>query len=274
MTLLIVTDEIRVSRAATRVLVLREGVLRADGAEARRRNEAGKLVRLARSNLPRELGRAGGQRRRRGPGHRLPRVLPRPGRRPAGRGEEVFPVSTREVEVVVPRWPSAASSASRSSTSHGREARVRGVAAAYPKMQLRIPAVTRYNGLFFGREAAHGPRSGGTGLDGLELVTARTRGPFEDHGEGQPIPVVVNRSLLELYNKVFAPSAACRAHRTMLIGFQIPLELGRKFVAARRCQTRRRRRCSWWASPSARPSPASRCLLPRSGASTRSTRGD
>src|SRR5256886_4331393 len=62
--------------------------------------------------------------------------------------------------------------------------------------------------------------------------------PFEDHGEGQPIPVVANRRLLELYNKVFAPQRNLpRLTESMLIGFQIPLELGRSFVTARTLAT-------------------------------------
>ena len=110
---------------------------------------------------------------------------------------------------------------------------VRGVAAAYAKMQLRIPAVSRYNGLFFGREVRMGLEVVATGLM-PELVGPDARMPFEDHGEGQPIPVVANRRLLELYNKVFAPQRNLpRLTDSMLIGFQIPLELGRSFVTAR-----------------------------------------
>src|SRR5947208_16686245 len=82
--------------------------------------------------------------------------------------------------------------------------KLRGVSAAYPKMSLRVPAVTRYNGLFFGREIHMGLEIVGVGLM-PELVGTDAKMAFEDKGEGQPLPAVVNRRLLELYNKVFAP---------------------------------------------------------------------
>jgi ABC-type antimicrobial peptide transport system permease subunit len=67
-----------------------------------------------------------------------------------------------------------------------------------------------------------------------ETVGSDARMPFEDPGPGKPIPVVVNRRVLELYNKVFAPQRNLpRLSETMLIGFQIPVELGRSFIAAR-----------------------------------------
>ena len=107
------------------------------------------------------------------------------------------------------------------------------MAAAYPKMQLRVPAVTRYNGLFFGREIRMGLEVVATGLM-QELVGEDARMPFEDRGEGEPIPVVANRRLLELYNKVFAPQRNLpRLTESMLVGFQILVELGRSWVVSR-----------------------------------------
>src|SRR5205085_1284775 len=63
---------------------------------------------------------------------------------------EVFPVSTREVEVVVPQLAigSLLGEQKIDETTVRRLRAVRGVAAVYPKMQLRIPAVSRYNGTF------------------------------------------------------------------------------------------------------------------------------
>src|SRR5205814_955704 len=67
---------------------------------------------------------------------------------------DVFPVSTREVEVVVPQLAigSLLGEQKIDEATVRRLRAVRGVAAVYPKMQLRIPAVSRYNGTFFGRE--------------------------------------------------------------------------------------------------------------------------
>jgi len=110
---------------------------------------------------------------------------------------------------------------------------LRGVAAAYPKMQLRVPAVTRFSGPFFGHELRMGLEVVATGLM-PELIGEDARMPFEDRGESQPVPVVVNRRLLELYNKVFAPQRNLpRLTDSMLVGFQIPLELGRSWVVSR-----------------------------------------
>ena len=195
----------------------------------------GKLIRLARGNLVRELGAlavsAGGVAL--GTGCLVFFLALGAGLQ--GVVNEVFPVSTREVEVVVPQLAlgNLLGEQKIDDATVAKLRAVRGVAAAYPKMQLRIPAVSRYNGLFFGREVRMGLEVVATGLM-PELVGPDARMPFEDHGEGQPIPVVANRRLLELYNKVFAPQRNLpRLTDSMLIGFQIPLELGRSFVTAR-----------------------------------------
>ena len=195
----------------------------------------GKLIRLARGNLIRELGAlavsAGGVAL--GTGCLVFFLALGAGLQ--GVVNEVFPVSTREIEVVVPQLAlgNLLGEQKIDDTTVAKLRALRGVAAAYPKMQLRIPAVSRYNGLFFGREVRMGLEVLATGLM-PELVGADARMPFEDQGEGQPIPVVANRRLLELYNKVFAPQRNL-PHLTdsMLIGFQIPLELGRSFVTGR-----------------------------------------
>jgi putative ABC transport system permease protein len=148
--------------------------------------------------------------------------------------DEVFPVSTREVEVVVPQLAigNLLGEQKIDDALVQKLRGVRGVAAAYPKMQLRVPAVTRYNGLFFGREIRMGLEVVATGLM-PELVGPDARMPFDDRGEDQPIPVVANRRLLELYNKVFAPQRNLpQITESMLVGFQIPVELGRSWVVS------------------------------------------
>ncbi len=195
----------------------------------------GKLLRLARGNLVRELPAmtvsAGGVALGIGClvfflalGAGLSAVV-----------NEVFPISTREVEVVIPQLAigNLFGEQKLDDAMVARLRKVRGVAAAYPKLSLRIPAVTRYHGLFFGREIHMGLEIVATGLM-PELVGADARAPFEDPGEGKPIPVIVNRRLLELYNKVFAPQRGLPTLTdSMLIGFQIPVELGRSYVAGK-----------------------------------------
>jgi putative ABC transport system permease protein len=193
-----------------------------------------KLLRLARGNLVREMGAlavsAGGVAL--GTGCLI--FFLALGAGLEGVVNEVFPVSTREVEVVVPQVALGGIFGEQKldDAAVARLRALKGVAAAYPKMQLRIPAVTRYNGLFFGHEIRMGLEVVANGLM-PELVGEEARMPFEDRGEGQPIPVVVNRRLLELYNKVFAPQRKLPTlTESMLIGFQIPAELGRSWVAA------------------------------------------
>jgi ABC-type antimicrobial peptide transport system permease subunit len=195
----------------------------------------GKLWRLARANLVRELGAlavsAGGVALGIGSlvfflalGSGVQAVV-----------HDVFPVSTREVEVVVPSMAigSFLGEAKLDEATVERLRKLKGVAGAYGKMALRVPAVTRYNGLFFGREIHMGLEVIGVGL-APELVGTDARLPFEDRGDGQPIPVVVNRRLLELYNKVFAPQRGLpRLTDTMLVGFQFPIELGRSYIAGK-----------------------------------------
>src|SRR5205085_5619589 len=148
---------------------------------------------------------------------------------------DVFPVSAREVEVVVPQVGigSLFGEVRLDDAAVQRLRQIPGVADAFPRLALRIPAVTRYSGLFFGREIRMGLEVVGTGIS-PELIGADARLPFRDAGEGKPIPVIVNRRLLEIYNKVFAPQRGLPTLTdSMLIGFQFPIELGRSYVAGK-----------------------------------------
>jgi putative ABC transport system permease protein len=196
---------------------------------------AGKLLRLAHGNLARELPAlavsAGGV----GLGIGCLVFFLALGAGLQGVVNTVFPVSAREVEVVVPQLAigNLLGEQKIDDAVVSRLRKIRGVEAAYPKMSLRVPAVSRYNGLFFGREIHMGLEVVSIGLS-PESVGADAKLPFADPGPGKPIPVVVNRRLLELYNKVFAPQRGLpNLTDSMLIGFLIPIELGRSFVAAR-----------------------------------------
>jgi ABC-type antimicrobial peptide transport system permease subunit len=148
---------------------------------------------------------------------------------------DVFPASTREVEAIVPSvgLGNLLGEVKIDEAMRARLAAIPGVEAAYPKMQLRVPAVSRYNGMFFGREIHMGLEVIAVGMP-AELLGPELHTPFEDRGEAQPIPVVVNRRLLELYNKVFAPQRGLpRLTESMIIGFQVPIELGRSWVAGK-----------------------------------------
>ena len=146
---------------------------------------------------------------------------------------DVFPVSARELEVVVPQVGigSLFGDVRLDDAAVARLRLIPGVAEAFPRVALRVPAVTRYNGPFFGREIRMGLEVVGVGIPS-ELIGADARLPFVDPGEGGPIPVVVNRRLLEIYNKVFAPQRGLPTLTdSMLVGFEFPIELGRSYVA-------------------------------------------
>jgi ABC-type antimicrobial peptide transport system permease subunit len=148
---------------------------------------------------------------------------------------DVFPVSAREIEVVVPQVGigSLFGEVRLDDAAVQRLRQIPGVADAFPRLALRIPAVTRYSGLFFGREIRMGLEVVGTGI-APELIGGDARLPFRDQGDGKPIPVIVNRRLLEIYNKVFAPQRGLPTlTESNLIGFQFPIELGRSYVAAK-----------------------------------------
>jgi putative ABC transport system permease protein len=148
---------------------------------------------------------------------------------------DVFPVSTRELEVVVPQVGigSLFGEVRLDDAAVARLRQIPGVGEAFPRLALRVPAVTRYNGLFFGKEIRMGLEVVGVGVSS-DLFAADARLPFTDAGDGAPIPVVVNRRLLEIYNKVFAPQRGLpQLTDSMLVGFQFPIELGRSYVAGK-----------------------------------------
>ena len=146
---------------------------------------------------------------------------------------DVFPISARELEVVVPSVGvgSLFGEIRLDEAALQRLRRIPGVTEAFPRLALRVPAVTRYNGPFFGKEIRMGLEVVAVGIS-PELFGADARLPFVDAGEGKPIPVVVNRRLLEIYNKVFAPQRGLpQLTDSMLVGFEFPIELGRSWVA-------------------------------------------
>jgi ABC-type lipoprotein release transport system permease subunit len=148
---------------------------------------------------------------------------------------DVFPVSAREIEVVVPQVGigSLFGEVRLDDATLQRLRQIPGVAGAFPRLALHVPAVTRYDGLFFGRPIRMGLEVVGTGIS-PDLIGGDARLPFRDGGDGNPIPVVVNRRLLEIYNKVFAPQRGLPTLTdSMLIGFQFPIELGRSYVASK-----------------------------------------
>ena len=116
-----------------------------------------------------------------------------------------------------------------------RIARLPGAAATWPRVSLRVPV------------AAPGPPKG---LDynwppGMILqvpvigvapeLVAADLGPgsrFEDPGPGGPIPVVLSRRLLEIYNKTIAPAWGVRRLPAgiSIVGIELPVRIGYSIV--------------------------------------------
>lgn len=106
-----------------------------------------------------------------------------------------------------------------------------GVTNTYRKMTVRVPAVTIYNGDFFGRSLRMGLEIIAVGVDPALVKPDVKLGDFSDPGDGQPVPAIVASRLLEIYNKSFAPARSLpQLSGSMLEGFQFPIELNRSFV--------------------------------------------
>jgi len=149
----------------------------------------------------------------------------------------MFPGEARLVEVV----PSAISLGSvlgggrLDEEAVARLGAIPGVAGAYRKLTLRVPI------------AANRPPQGvemkwpesitiqipAVGVDPGLVAADLGRGSwFEDRGEGQPIPAVASRRILEIYNKTIAPAWNLRRLPAglELVGLQFPVRVGYSIV--------------------------------------------
>ncbi|QDE70594.1 cell division protein FtsX [Myxococcus xanthus] len=149
--------------------------------------------------------------------------------------EKVFPTDARLVDVVPPAVSlgSLLGGGKLDAPTVERLRELPGVEAAYRKMNVRVPAVTRYDGVFFGTRLRMGMEVLALGVEPALVQGDVQMGEFKDAGEGQPIPALVSTRLLELYNKTFAPARKLpQLSANMLVGFGFPVEFNRSYVAA------------------------------------------
>lgn len=148
--------------------------------------------------------------------------------------EKIFPTDSRLVDVVPPAVSLGLLGGGKlDAAAVERLAALPGVEATYRKMNVRVPAVTRYDGAFFGARLRMGMEVLAVGVDPALVRQDVQLGEFKDPGEGQPIPALVSTRLLELYNKTFAPARKLpQISANMLIGFGFPVEFNRSYVAA------------------------------------------
>ncbi|MCC6334464.1 MAG: ABC transporter permease [Myxococcales bacterium] len=146
--------------------------------------------------------------------------------------EKVFPVDTSLVEVVPSQLSLGLLGGKLDQSAVDRLAALPGVKRAYRKMQVRVPAVSVYDGDFFGRRLRMGIEVLAVGVDPDFVRRDVQLGDFSDPGEGQPIPSVAASRLLEIYNKTFAPARGLpQLSHGMVTGFTFPVDWNRSFVA-------------------------------------------
>jgi ABC-type antimicrobial peptide transport system permease subunit len=146
--------------------------------------------------------------------------------------EKVFPVDMRLVEVVPSQLSLGMLGGGKLDNSTVEQlSHLPGVAHAYRKMNVRVPAASLYDGDFFGRRMRMGLEVLVVGVD-PELVKADVQlGDFQDPGPGKPIPAVAASRLLEIYNKSFAQARGLpQLSAALLVGFQFPVDINRSFV--------------------------------------------
>lgn len=148
--------------------------------------------------------------------------------------ERIFPTDARLVDVVPPAV-SLGSLLGGGKLDHEtveRLAALPGVEKVYRKMNVRVPAVSRYEGAFFGSRLRMGMEVLAVGVDPGLVANDVQLGEFKDPGPDKPIPAVISTRLLEIYNKTFAPARKLpQISPQMIVGFGFPVEFNRSYVA-------------------------------------------
>jgi putative ABC transport system permease protein len=148
--------------------------------------------------------------------------------------ERIFPTDARLVDVVPPAVSlgSLLGGGKLDNEMVERLSALPGVEKVYRKMNVRVPAVSRYEGAFFGSRLRMGMEVLAVGVDPGLVANDVQLGEFKDPGPDQPIPAVVSTRLLEIYNKTFAPARKLpQISPQMIVGFGFPVEFNRSYVA-------------------------------------------
>ena len=153
---------------------------------------------------------------------------------------QLFPGEARLVEVV----PSGVSlgpvlgGAKLDDAALGRLRALRGVEAAYPKLNLRVPVTASRApvglGVYWPPNLALQVPSVGVPRD-LVADDLPPGAAFDDQGAGGAIPIVLANRLLEVYNGTIAPSWGSRRlpPGRALVGLQLPVQLGQSMLMYR-----------------------------------------
>ncbi|MFO0594517.1 MAG: ABC transporter permease [Myxococcaceae bacterium] len=146
--------------------------------------------------------------------------------------EKIFPVDARLIEVVPAQVSLGLFGGKLDQEAVDRLSALPGVSHAWRKMNVRVPAVSWYDGDFFGRRLRMGFEVLAVGVDPDFVRGDVQLGDFSDPGPGKPIPAVGAARLIEIYNKTFAPARGLpQLSATMVVGFTFPVDWNRSFVA-------------------------------------------
>jgi putative ABC transport system permease protein len=169
---------------------------------------------------------------------------------------KIFPVEANRIQIV-PRTLQFGASPGAGSIDDGaikHIAAIAGVKEIYPRMKFAFLASLTINGnnispatlALLGRLPGVTPQMiaalqdvrvwleiMGNGIDPRLVKEDVTAGTFEDPGPGQPIPVLLSRRMIELYNGSFAEARKLPTINEALIPFlpSLPLTLNHSFIS-------------------------------------------
>lgn len=146
--------------------------------------------------------------------------------------EKIFPAEATLVDVIPPSISiGVLGGAKLDQAAVDRMAKLSDVAEVYRKMNVRIPAASRYDGPFFGSRMRMAVEVLAVGVDAGLVRKDVKLGDFSDAGPGQPIPAVASTRLLEIYNRTFAPPRNLpQLSPPLVVGFTLPVIFNRTFV--------------------------------------------
>jgi len=144
--------------------------------------------------------------------------------------QRLFPDSDRTLQVVPPRLALGGLSAKLDDAMLERLRAQPGVASASPRMLLRVPAVSFYQGDFFGHALNFAVEIAAQGVEPRLLQADLPPGePFAELN-GRALPACVSDGLLAIYNGTFAPARGLpQLSPKLLLGFELPVTVGRTF---------------------------------------------
>ncbi len=146
--------------------------------------------------------------------------------------EKIFPLEANMIEVIPSQIALGLFGGKLDQSAVDRLAQTPGVVHTYRKQLVKVPAVSFYDGNFFGQHVRMGFEVLAVGVD-AELVKQDVKlGDFSDPGPDKPLPVIAATRLIEIYNKTFAPARGLpQISHAMLPGFRFPVDWNRSFIA-------------------------------------------